>query len=147
MRQFLKACHSTSSLKESSKPLPVVPLPLHGIKHLAFDAKYGLQPSPSPAVLASVLAYLKPSCPSLVSFTLKMPEKKVVVGDAFIDLLIDNHKSTLRRLAFLECVITKESTLKICKSCVHLERLDLPISVRDIVRSFFFFLSSGEMNA
>ncbi|PPQ90848.1 LOW QUALITY PROTEIN: hypothetical protein CVT25_007383 [Psilocybe cyanescens] len=98
---------------ETPRPLPLMPLSLHHLKNLAFDAKYSMQPSPSPMVLSSILTYLKSASPSLTSFAIKMPERKVVVGDSFIDLLIDNHKRTLRRLAFLDCGVSRESIIKI----------------------------------
>uniref|UniRef100_A0A8H8CHH6 Uncharacterized protein n=1 Tax=Psilocybe cubensis TaxID=181762 RepID=A0A8H8CHH6_PSICU len=119
------------TVTETTKPLPLIPLALHHLRNLALDAKYTMQPSPV-TVLASVLTYLNSSSPSLSSFAIKMPERKVVVGEPFIDLLIDNHQSTLRRLAFLDCGVSRESIIKICKKCLRLERLDVAIPMKEL---------------
>ncbi|KAF4612878.1 hypothetical protein D9613_010997 [Agrocybe pediades] len=117
---------------ESTKSLDLPPPHLPHLKHLALDTKYSMQPSPSPAILSALLTHLKYAMPNLASFAMKMPERKISVGDAFIDQLLLGHKHSLRRLAFLDCAVNRESIAKICEQCIHLERLDVAVPIKDI---------------
>ncbi|KAF8957516.1 hypothetical protein BDZ97DRAFT_1845991 [Flammula alnicola] len=125
---------------ESTRPLYMPPPSLRHLRHLAFDTRYTMQPSPSPAILASVLSHLKTSAPALLSFAIRLPERKVVVGDPFIAQLIELFGFSLRRLAFLDCGVSQESIAEICKSCVHLERLDVAIPMKELL----FFIKNLE---
>jgi len=121
--------------QESTHHLTLPPPPLRHLKHLAFDTKYTLQPSPSPAILATILEHIKLSSPPLTAFTIKLPERKVVIGEPFIAQLVKNHGDTLKRLAFLDCGVSLESVGEICKNAVHLEQLEVAIPMKDMVRS------------
>lgn len=125
---------------ESTCPLSLPPPSLRHLRHLALDTRYSLEPSPSPAILASVLSHLKTSAPALLSFSIKLPERKVVVGDPFVKQLTELFGFSLKRLAFLDCGVSLESIAEICKSCPHLERLDIAIPMKEIVSSGFFLL-------
>ncbi|KAF8902553.1 hypothetical protein CPB84DRAFT_1775664 [Gymnopilus junonius] len=117
---------------ENTRALALPPPLLRDLKHIAFDVRYSMSPSPSPTILASILDHLKPSSPSLVHFVIKMPERKVLVGEPFINKLLESSKHSLRRLAFLDCGVSPESLINICKSCIHLERLDIAIPVKEM---------------
>lgn len=121
-------------VQENTRPLVFPPAPLRNLKNLALDTRYRSSPSPSPSILTAILVNLSFSSPSLTSFTLKLPERKVVVGEPFIAQLLENHSHTLRKLAFLDCGVTQASIAEICKSCLHLERLDVAIIMKEIVR-------------
>ncbi|KAF8805610.1 hypothetical protein BYT27DRAFT_7142389 [Phlegmacium glaucopus] len=117
---------------ENTRPLVFPPAPLRKLKHLALDTRYRSSPSPSPAILTAILANLSSSSPPLTSFTIKLPERKVVVGEPFITQLLEQHSHSLRRLTFLDCGVTQASIAEICKSCLHLERLDVAIIMKEI---------------
>lgn len=91
-----------------------------------------LPSAPSPAIIVSVLKHLA-SCSPLASFTIKLTERKVDVGYDLINHLMATHRHSLRRLAFLDCGIPLDSLLMICKKCVQLERLDVPLPMKEIV--------------
>ncbi|KAF9531047.1 hypothetical protein CPB83DRAFT_918574 [Crepidotus variabilis] len=118
---------------ENTRPLTLPPPLLRHLKHLAFDTRYSLQPSPSPSILSSILQHIRLSGPPLQSFAIKLPERKVIVGEPFVTQLIDSHRFTLRRLSFRDCGLSHESLEAICKSCIHLEQLDLSIPVKEIL--------------
>lgn len=63
-----------------------------------------------------------------------------MVGNQFITELIKNHGLTLRRLSFYDCGVSSESIEKICKFCIHLERLEVAIPMKDIVGFFSCFI-------
>ena len=118
-----------------TRPLVFPPLPLCNLRNLALDTRYNSSPSPSPAILATMLANIKFSLPPLTSFVIKIQEREVVVAEAFITQLLENHSHTLRKLAFLDCGVTQASITEICRCCLHLERLDAAIIMKEIVCS------------
>jgi hypothetical protein len=111
----------------------VPPPPLHHLHHLALDTRYNQSPSPSPTILASLLTHIKTSSPLLQSFTVKLPERKVVIGEAFITQLVEQFGSSLRRLAFLDCGISLESLTEVCSACINLETLEISIPTKELV--------------
>ncbi|KAF9484083.1 hypothetical protein BDN70DRAFT_903847 [Pholiota conissans] len=117
---------------ENTYELTFPPPSLRHLRHLAFDTRYTLQPSPSPAILASVLAHLKTSAPSLLSFAIKLPERKVVIGEPFVAQLVELFGFSLERLAFLNCSVSMESVAEVCNKCPHLERLDIAIPMQEV---------------
>jgi hypothetical protein len=119
-------------MQESAR-VHMQPPSLRHLKHLALDAQYAMQPAPTTSVLQSVLVQLKHSMPSLLSFAIKLPDRKCMVGNQFIAELIKTHAFTLRRLSFYDCGVSPESIEEICKSCIHLERLEVAIPIKDIV--------------
>jgi len=124
------------SIQEISRPLTMPPPPLIHLRHLAFDARLSMQPSPSPAVLSTVLDHLKLSSPALHSFTLRLPDRKIIVGEAFTKQLTENYGHSLRRIAFLDCGVSRDSIAEICESCIHLEVLHVAIPMKELVSPF-----------
>jgi hypothetical protein len=106
---------------------------LRHLKHLALDTRFIIQPNPTPSSFATVMKFLKPSAPSLISFTLRLPEKKFVLNEELIAPLIENYAFTLRRLAFIDCCVGPDSIEKICKSCINLEELALSVPAKDLL--------------
>ena len=72
----------------------------------------------------------------LESFALKLPERKMSVSEAFITTLVKNHGTTLRRLAFMDCNVNPSSVTEIARGCTHLERLEICIPMKELVRTF-----------
>jgi hypothetical protein len=99
-----------------------------------------MQPTPSPAVLSTVLEHLRLSSPALRSFTLRLPDRKIIVGDSFAKKLTEIHGKSLRRVAFLDCGVSQESIAKICKSCIHLEVLHVAIPMKELVSLFLILV-------
>jgi len=120
------------TVSEISRPLTIPPPPLIHLRHLAFDARVSMQPTPSPAVLSTVLDHLKLFSPALRSFTLRFPDRKIVVGEPFTKKLTENYGHSLRRVAFLDCGVGQESIAEICKSCIHLEILHVAIPMKEL---------------
>ncbi|TEB32632.1 hypothetical protein FA13DRAFT_1627875 [Coprinellus micaceus] len=116
---------------EKSRPIPTPLPPLPSLQHLAIDARYHMSPSPTPAILASLLEQLKLSAPTLSSFSIKLPERKITVQHGFIEKLVDAYGYYLRKLAFLDCVLELKSIEKIAQDCEDLERLDVSIPIRE----------------
>ncbi|KAF9045452.1 hypothetical protein BJ165DRAFT_1346918 [Panaeolus papilionaceus] len=119
------------TVTENTSPLAQPPPSFQRLKHLALDTHYSPSPSPTSTILLSVLLYLKSSSP-LSSFTMKLPERKVLVGDPFIKQLVESYGHTLRRLAFFDCGISQSSLIEICKSCIHLDRLEVSVPMKEL---------------
>lgn len=64
---------------------------------------------------------------------MRLPELKITVGNEFIEELVKLHGHTLRTLAFIDCGVSMESIATITESCPNMERLELPIPVKDMV--------------
>jgi len=72
----------------------------------------------------------------LESFTLKLPERKVSVSEAFVSSLVKTYGSTLCRLAFMDCSVNPSSVTEIARGCPHLERLEICFPMKELVRPF-----------
>jgi len=125
-----------SIVQETPRPLVLPAPPLHRLRNLAFDTRYTLNPSLSPAVLTSILFHLRPSSPPLTSFIIKLSNRQILVGHAFIQQLLDAYAHTLRKFAFVDCMVEIDSIAAICKECVHLERLEVAFPIKEIVSSY-----------
>lgn len=68
---------------------------------------------------------------------MRLPDRKVMVGHPFIEQLLLAHAHTLREVSFIDASVAMESVLLICKSCIHLERLAVPIPLKEIVSSTY----------
>lgn len=64
---------------------------------------------------------------------MRLPEAKILVGHLFIELLVQDHGLTLTQISFVDCGISMESVGYICGLCPSLERLELPIPLKDLV--------------
>ncbi|KAF6751683.1 hypothetical protein DFP72DRAFT_472600 [Ephemerocybe angulata] len=127
---------------ENGKPIGTIP-PLPSLQHLALDARYHKTPSPTPAILMTLLDNLKASAPTLSSFSIKLPERKITIPPTFIDRLIEVYGTFLKKLSFLDCEVELVSIEKIAEECSFLERLDVSIPIRDVY-AFASTLGSAE---
>jgi hypothetical protein len=90
---------------------------------------------PSTSVLSAILSYINTSSPRLVSFIVKYPDRQMAIPNTLILQLIAAHGATLRNLSFIDCTLgTTDSLTALCRACIHLERLEIWIPVRDVVR-------------
>lgn len=48
--------------------------------------------------------------------------------------LLSSCAHTLRNLAFLDCAVELDSIIAICEACINLDRLDVVLPRKDIVR-------------
>jgi len=88
--------------------------------------------SMAPAILSSILAHVRPTS-SLVSFTLRLPDRKPAISHSFIEQLLQYHAHTLERISFVDTPIPMESLVAICSNCLRLERLEIPFPARDLI--------------
>jgi len=128
---------SLTTLEKSRSLPPTIPL-LPSLAHIAIDARYSMTSSPTPNILNTLLDLLKASAPNLIAFTLKLPERTIVIQHSFIDKLVDVYGNNLKKLAFLDASLELESIGRIAEDCPLLERLDVAIPIRDVVRSCHF---------
>lgn len=106
-----------------------------------------MQQSPTPAILSSLLEQLKLSAPTLSSFSLKLPERRITIQPSFIDKLVEAYGTHLRKLAFLDCGLELKSIETIAEDCENLERLDVSIPIRETVScSCISFVGQMVMN-
>lgn len=67
---------------------------------------------------------------------LRLPDRKIIVGETFTKQLTENYGHSLRRIAFLDCGVSRDSIAEICESCIHLEVLHVAIPMKELVSSF-----------
>ncbi|KAJ3844625.1 hypothetical protein F5878DRAFT_648803 [Lentinula raphanica] len=120
------------STTESTTPLSRPPPSLQRLKHLALDTRYSMMSSPAPQILSSILDHIQSSAPALSSFTMRLSDVKINISEEFIQKLLELHGLSLRILAFINCGVNMECVKKITKFCPNLERLELPIPVKEI---------------
>jgi len=127
--------YSLHVIQSTSEPLTTPPSSLSHLRHLAFDMRCSYMQSPAPSPICAVLAYIRPSFPSLSSVTLKFSEAAPVT-DLFLQELLRNHGNTLRKLTFINCFVSTDNIKYICETCSMLQKLELCIPVKDIVINF-----------
>ncbi|TFK29497.1 hypothetical protein FA15DRAFT_664042 [Coprinopsis marcescibilis] len=132
------------TVAENPSPLPITPPSIGHLKNLAIDARYSKNPSPTPTILLAITEYLRLTTCALQSFAIKFPERKIVIGESFINALLDGHAATLKRLAFLDCGVEDDSIQSISEQCVQLERLDVAIPKDENIYEFGEALSASD---
>ncbi|ESK97833.1 hypothetical protein Moror_17262 [Moniliophthora roreri MCA 2997] len=105
---------------------------LSNLRHLGLDTRYSTLSSPAPIVLSSILKLLRSASPALTSFVMRVPEVKAV-GRSFIEQLVKDYAQTLKQVSFLDCGIEMDSIVHICSNCELLERLELPIPLKELI--------------
>jgi hypothetical protein len=58
----------------------------------------------------------------------------VEAGENFLKLLVTQYASSLTKLSFVRCTVPIELLRWICKKLIVLERMDIPLPVKDLVR-------------
>ncbi|KAJ7139090.1 hypothetical protein C8R44DRAFT_975056 [Mycena epipterygia] len=118
---------------ESNRALPQPPSSLASLRNLAIDTRLSPVVPSSSAVLSAILAYIGTSSPHLVSFIVRYPDRQTAITNNFIEQLINSHGSTLTNISFIDCAVgTTDSLTALCRACIKLERLEIPIPVRDL---------------
>jgi hypothetical protein len=112
------------------------------LHNLAIDTRLSpVLPNSSP-ILSAILTYIGTSAPHLVSFVIKYPDRQMAVPAALIQQLITGHAHTLKTISLIDCAIGITDLLTaLCKECVQLERLEVSIPLRDLVRNFYTIMN------
>lgn len=135
----------TFTTSECSKSLPTPPPSLHCLQHLSLLARYSMAPSSAPTILSNVMTYIRSACSPLKSFTLRLPDRKAVVGHTFIEQIVQQHGSCLERISFIDTSIAAESLLTICTSCPRLQKLELPFPAKETTSFFLALVRSNTL--
>ena len=114
--------------------IPVVSPTLASLRTLCIDARYSRPQSPIPSTLQSIVDFFQTSGCQLTSFCLKLPERNVMIGHAFVIKLLSTYGPSLTRVSFIDCGLENQSLSLIAKKCTQLERLDVAIPMKDMVR-------------
>ncbi|KAL0945983.1 hypothetical protein HGRIS_012261 [Hohenbuehelia grisea] len=117
---------------EVNCPLDTPAPPLRHLRRLILETRYTTAASQAPTILSAVLAYINSSSPSLTSFAIKFSSSGIIIGHTFVEQLLTTHGLTLRRFALINGDVSLETVRQICRSCVHLERLELPIPMKTL---------------
>jgi hypothetical protein len=123
--------YSLHVIQSTSEPLTTPPSSLSRLRHLACDMRCSYMP-PTPSPICAVLAYIRPSFPSLSSVALKFSEAAPVT-DLFLQELLRNYGNTLKKLTFINCFVSTDNIKYICETSSMLQKLELCIPVKDIV--------------
>jgi len=120
------------AIQEKSCPLPpVISLPC--LKNLTIDARYSMNGSPAPEILSAVVKFISTGSPSITSFTLKLSDRNIVVGEPFIEEMLGIYGSSLERLSFISCGVTIASVSVIARRCKKLKRLEVSVPFKETV--------------
>ncbi|KAA1474532.1 hypothetical protein DENSPDRAFT_804260 [Dentipellis sp. KUC8613] len=120
------------STANGAKPFsPHLPA-LRQLKHLSVDsdANGPLAGSTLPTLWASLFAYLRTWDTPLHSLSLQL-SARLLLGDAFVQELVDDHGVSLRQLSLYNCSLSTGSIEAIAEGCPQLEKLVVPVPVRD----------------
>lgn len=91
--------------------------------------------SPLSSLVTIVMGHINSASPALTSFSAKLSDR--LAANEFIEALVNEHGLTLRTLVFIGSPVSIDSIALMCRSCPHLERLDISVPIRDLVRSIF----------
>ena len=110
------------------------------LRRITIDTRCTMTPAAVPNLWTSIFAMIKTWTTPLTSLTLKMSER-LVLGDTFVMDLIDTHGKTLEALKLINCSVSLECLMKVCKSCKNLRVLGVTIPPRkDLVCVPYLFL-------
>ncbi|KAK7444507.1 hypothetical protein VKT23_015186 [Stygiomarasmius scandens] len=123
----LSASDSTCPIDDGDR-LPNLPK----LRHIAFDTRYSKSRPPAVDALHLVLECLQDVAPCLSSFVIRLSDKKTVVDYDFLKKSLKQHRRTLREITFLDCSLGLKHITMICKNCTKLERLELPIPLKEL---------------
>ncbi|PCH36878.1 hypothetical protein WOLCODRAFT_127783 [Wolfiporia cocos MD-104 SS10] len=111
---------------ESARPLETPRSTLPRLKHLCVDTHRTMATFETPPSWSNFIDITRSWSCKLTSVVFKLPEKWLI-GEEFVEMLVDAHGSNLTRIALLNCVISSESIERICKRCARLEYLAISI--------------------
>ncbi|KAF8587625.1 hypothetical protein K439DRAFT_1630508 [Ramaria rubella] len=113
-------------------------LSLLKLQHLSVDTRCSFSPHSVPSLYNSIFTAFAAS--PLRSLTFKLSER-MVVGDTFIQQIVDNHGATLVRLNAVNVDLTEHSIETICSGCDYLEQLSVVIPAKHELDMFSDALS------
>ncbi|KAG6885221.1 hypothetical protein C0993_004781 [Termitomyces sp. T159_Od127] len=126
---------------------PWPPPTLAHLRHLALDVRLYFTASPStPTTLLSVLTTLKAAFVSLTSITLRIQELTTEAVHALMLKVIEDHATTLSRLAIIASGVEIHTISVICQKCFSLELLSMPLPLKEIVAFVNAIASSPTLN-
>lgn len=107
-----------------------------GLQHLAIDVR------PTSDATALTILSLLTSLTSLSTLVLKFSDRQLLIWDSVIDALPPAGAATvpLKRLALMDCAVSKDTVRKICFRCKDLERLELPLPIKEKEMVLLFLL-------
>ncbi|XP_006462952.1 hypothetical protein AGABI2DRAFT_119783 [Agaricus bisporus var. bisporus H97] len=126
--RYTPELHNLSfSTSEVNKFSSLTPSELGSIRNLTIDSR-----SPdTQEMLMALFQYLRITYFPLVSFKLRA-QKKFMVPFEFIKTLTEIYGHSLRRVSFLDCEVQARTIEYLCKHCSGLERLDLPLPMKEV---------------
>ena len=82
----------------------------------------------------------------ILSLCIKFADNDVSVSSDGLEVLFHQRAQALQRLSFINCMLTNDALGVICKSCVCLKLLELPIPRKKLVGDEIHMLSNGDLN-
>jgi len=75
---------------------------------------------------------------------LKFSDCQLPIWNPVIDALPPSGAATvpLKRLALIDCAVSMDTVRKICSRCKDLERLELPLPIKEMVHLFIYTLDT-----
>ncbi|KAG9226623.1 hypothetical protein CCMSSC00406_0006152 [Pleurotus cornucopiae] len=123
--------HLGFTLTDNSCTTDFLPFTLRRLRHLAFDTKCSTMASPLSSLVTIVMGHINSASPALTSFSAKLSDR--LAANEFIEALVNEHGLTLRTLVFVGSPVSIDSIALMCRSCPHLERLDISVPIRDLI--------------
>jgi hypothetical protein len=144
MRVFALIQRGQVSQHRSSRDSPVN---LPHLRYLSLHVKHDTTPHSPSAIgltIGSILSGLVAS--PILSLCIKFVDNDVSVSSDALEVLFCQRTQTLQRLSFINCILTNDALEVICKSCICLKLLELPIPCRKLVGDEIYALSNGNLN-
>lgn len=112
--------------------------PLRNLLHLSLDCKSGLSGPPSAVHTNTVLSrffsdILLASSPPLRSISIRLPDRALSIPEHWLDAVLCTYGGTLRTVSLGQCLVSVEAIAKICDKSTSLERLEVPLPVKELV--------------
>lgn len=114
--------------------------PLRNLLHLSLDCKSGLAGPPSAVHNNSLLSrffsdILLASSPPLRTLSIRLADRSLSIPEQWLDAVLCTYGGTLRTVSFGQCLVSVEAITKICDKSTSLERLEVPLPVKELVSS------------
>ncbi|KZP21277.1 hypothetical protein FIBSPDRAFT_919592 [Athelia psychrophila] len=111
--------------------------PLRNLLHLSLDCKSGLAGPPSAVHNNSLLSrffsdILLASSPPLRTLSIRLADRSLSIPEQWLDAVLCTYGGTLRTVSFGQCLVSVEAITKICDKSTSLERLEVPLPVKEL---------------
>lgn len=103
---------------------------LPSLRHITLDTHCAMAPTTIAALWTSLFAKFKSWASPLASLTLKMSER-LVLGDEFVEDLLGTHGKSLEVIKFINCTVSLDCLVFVCKRAVKLRILGITIPPKD----------------